>query len=106
MIIVICLFFSLIIGVALSAWQTSLYRKIIIGKADRENRTPEYIDGQFYYIVPENEYLKLTAQACQCLGSGKMCGCPKCVDKYGPVAAGNIGKPNRSQVEYASPRQA
>jgi len=45
-----------------SAYQNYLYRKILIGKANPDNRTAECIDGKFFYIIPEKEYVDMVAQ--------------------------------------------
>lgn len=43
----------------------------------------------------------------ECLGSQFECGCPKCIERYGPVHPNVIGMPRLSRTtEYKRPRRA
>lgn len=48
---------GLLLGLLLHLVSNGLYRRILIGKADHQDRTPEKIGDGFYYIVPEREYV-------------------------------------------------
>lgn len=40
----------------LNSWMHYKYKQILVMKA--KDKTAEHIDGKFYYIVPEEEYVK------------------------------------------------
>jgi len=50
---------GLCIGFAFAFWRFYSYRKILILKSNKENRTSEKIGDEFYYIVPADEYLEM-----------------------------------------------
>lgn len=50
---------GLCIGLVGMFYSTNSYKNILILKAKKENRTPEKLGDDFYYIVPTNEYLEM-----------------------------------------------
>lgn len=55
------LLIGLFAGVCMTAFSSKCYAGILEGKADPKDRTPECINGKFFYIVPESEYLALVS---------------------------------------------
>jgi len=50
---------GLCIGFVFAFWRFYSYRKILVLKSEKINRTSEKIGDNFYYIVPADEYLKM-----------------------------------------------
>jgi hypothetical protein len=48
---------GLFIGSLLGHWALSSYKRVLVMKA--EDQTCEYLDGNFYYVVPEKRLVDL-----------------------------------------------
>lgn len=53
---IIGLIIGITIGVVLHMATLSSYKRVLVMKA--EDETPEHINGKFYYIVEENDFLR------------------------------------------------
>jgi len=47
------------IGFGFAFWKLYSYRKTLVLKSVKENRTSKKIGDEFYYIVPADEYLEM-----------------------------------------------
>ena len=50
---------GLCVGFVFAFWRFYSYRKILVLKSEKVNRTSEKIGDNFYYIVPTDEYLEM-----------------------------------------------
>ena len=50
---------GLCVGFIFAFWRFYSYRKILVLKSEKTNRTSEKIGDNFYYIVPSGEYLEM-----------------------------------------------
>jgi len=50
---------GLCIGFGFAFWRFYSYRKILVLKSQKENRTFVKIGNDFYYIVPADEYIEM-----------------------------------------------
>jgi len=47
------------IGFGFAFWKFYSYRKMLVSKSVKGNRTSEKIGNEFYYIVPADEYIEM-----------------------------------------------
>jgi len=50
---------GLCIGFGFAFWKSYSYRKMLVSKSVKGNRTSEKIGDEFYYIVPADEYIEM-----------------------------------------------
>jgi len=50
---------GLCVGFIFAFWRFYSYRKILVLKSEKANRTSEKIGDNFYYIVPADEYIEM-----------------------------------------------
>jgi hypothetical protein len=54
---------GLLVGLFFSYYAVHSYKKLLVLKSRPIGRTPEFIDGKFYYIVGEDEYVDMSIKA-------------------------------------------